>query len=122
MDILDMSILMDVADMAKGMTKEEILNGFTLTMEDFSDEEEIFFNEFYNYGKAMGIRVVVNNLVESTKGRQGTAAAMAYLTLPGKDFFDGTLTSDKLASAIGHTGSAATRWSRATALKNEMYI
>ena len=53
--------------------------------------------------------------------KYAAAAAMAYLSLPGKDFFEGTLTSQKLAQAIGHTGSGATRWARATALKTEMY-
>ena len=97
MDILDINILMDVADMAKGMTKEEILAGFTISMEDFSQDEEIFFNEFYNYGKAMGIRVVVNNLVESTKGRQGTAAAMAYLRRFATEF-EGEVEGDSSGS------------------------
>ena len=77
-------------------------------------------DNYQRVGDIIGVDLVNNpELVKDPK--YAAAAAMAYLTLPGKDFFDGTLTSDKLASAIGHTGSAATRWSRATALKNEMY-
>ena len=77
-------------------------------------------DNYQRVGNIIGVDLVNNpELVKDPK--YAAAAAMAYLTLPGKDFFDGTLTSDKLASAIGHTGSAATRWSRATALKNEMY-
>ena len=77
-------------------------------------------DNYRRVGDIIGVDLVNNpELVKDPK--YAAAAAMAYLTLPGKDFFDGTLTSDKLASAIGHTGSAATRWSRATALKNEMY-
>ena len=97
MDILDIGILMEVADMAKGMTKEEILAGFTIDPEEFSEDEEIFFNEFYNYGKAMGIRVVVNNLVASTKGRQGQAAAMSYLRRFAKEF-EGEVEGDSSGS------------------------
>ena len=77
-------------------------------------------DNYRRVGDIIGVDLVNNpELVKDPK--YAAAAAMAYLTLPGKDFFYGTLTSDKLASAIGHTGSAATRWSRATALKNEMY-
>jgi hypothetical protein len=86
MDILDIGILNDVADMAKGMTKEEILAGFSINIKDFSTDEQIFFNEFYAYGKAMGIRIVVNNLVDATKGRQGQPAAIAYLRRFAKEF------------------------------------
>lgn len=97
MDLLDYGVLMDVVDMAKGMNKEEILAGFSITMDDLSKDEEIFFNEFYNYGKAMGIRVVVNNLVDSTKGRQGQAAAMSYLKRFAKEF-EGEIEGDSTGS------------------------
>ena len=77
-------------------------------------------DNYQRIGDIIGVDLVNNpELVKDPK--YAAAAAMAYLTLPGKDFFDGTLTSDKLARAIGHTGSAADRWTRTTALKNEMY-
>ena len=77
-------------------------------------------DNYQRVGNIIGVDLVNNpELVKDPK--YAAAAAMAYLTLPGKDFFDGTLTSDKLASAIGHTGSAAARWTAAEALKNEMY-
>ena len=106
MDLLDYGVLMDVVDMAKGMNKEEILAGFSITMDDLSKDEEIFFNEFYNYGKAMGIRVVVNNLVESTKGRQGQAAAMAYLRRFAKEF-EGEVEGDSSGSFSFSFGDGA---------------
>jgi len=77
-------------------------------------------DNYQRVGDIIGVDLVNNpELVKDPK--YAAAAAMAYLTLPGKDFFDGTLTSGKLATAIGHTGSAATRWTRATELKGEMY-
>lgn len=86
MDNLDYTTLMRIMDMAPGMSKEEILNTFSITMDDLDKEEVIYFNEFYNYGKGMGVAKVVNNLIDSTKGKQGSAAALAYLRRFGKEF------------------------------------
>lgn len=86
MDVLDHDLLLMVKDMAAGMSKEEILETFSITWEDLSEEEEVFFNEFYNYGKGMAVHKVVSNLIESTKGRQGQAAAMSYLRRFAKEF------------------------------------
>lgn len=79
MPILDINILTSVSDMAAGMTKAEILDTFSIDEEEFSADESIYFNEFYSYGKGMAIHRVVNNLVESTKGKAGIPAALAYL-------------------------------------------
>lgn len=86
MDILDYEILMLIKDMAAGMTKKEILDTFSIEVEDFSKDEEIFFNEFYSFGKGMAIHKVVTNLVDSTKGRQGQAAAMSFLRRFASEF------------------------------------
>lgn len=93
MDILDLEILTMVKDMAAGMTKEEILQTFSIDKDELSEEEEVFFSEFYNYGKGMAVHKVVTNLVESTKGRQGQAAAMSYLRRFAKEF-EGELEGD----------------------------
>lgn len=93
MDILDHELLMYVKDMAGGMTKEEVLTTFSIDVKDFSKEEQIFFDEFYNYGKGMAVHKVINNLIESTKGRQGQAAAMSYLRRFAKEF-EGELEGD----------------------------
>jgi hypothetical protein len=80
MDVLDHELLMMVKDMAAGMTKEEVMETFSINKEeDLSEAEIIFFDEFYNYGRGMAVHKVVTNLVESTKGRQGQAAAMSFL-------------------------------------------
>ena len=86
MDLFDLPILMDVVDMAAGMSKEEILKTFSIDSQDMTKDEEIYFNEFYNYGRGMAVRKVVNNLIESSKGRQGQAAAMAFLRRFAKEF------------------------------------
>ena len=71
-------------------------------------------------GDIIGVDLIANP-EKVNDSEYAAAAAMAYLSLPGKDFFSGDLTSSKLASAIGHTGSASARWNRTTQLKNEMY-
>ena len=86
MDIFDYTSLCTVKDMAAGMTKAEILETFHLDLEDLSKTEEIYFDEFYAYGKGMAVNVVVQNLIESTRGRQGQAAAMQFLRRFAKQF------------------------------------
>ena len=80
-------------------------------------------DNYQRVGDIMGVDLVSNpELVNDPKN--AAAVAMAYLSTPTRDFFDGDLTRNKLASIIGHSGGAAaarTRWNRATELKNEMY-
>lgn len=97
MDILDHELLVMVKDMAAGMTKEEIMSTFSMKTDDFSKEEVIFFDEFYHYGKGMAVHKVVTNLVESTKGRQGQAAAMSFLRRFAKNF-EGEVEGDSSGS------------------------
>lgn len=97
MDVLDHDALMMVAEMAGGLTKEEIMVGMNIKSDDLSEEEEIFFDNFYNYGKMMTVHKVFNNLVESTKGRQGQAAAMQYLRRFAKNF-EGEVEGDSTGS------------------------
>jgi len=80
-------------------------------------------DNYKRVGDIIGVDLVANpELVNDSK--YAAAVAMAYLSTPTRDFFDGDLTSTKLASVVGHSGGAAaarTRWNRATELKNEMY-
>ena len=80
-------------------------------------------DNYKRVGDIIGVDLVANpELVNDPK--YAAAVAMAYLSTPTRDFFDGDLTSTKLASVVGHSGGAAaarTRWNRATELKNEMY-
>ena len=105
MDILDMELLTYVKDMAAGMTKEEVLQTFSIDKNDFSEEEEVFFDEFYNYGRGMAVHKVITNLVESTKGRQGQAAAMSFLRRFAKEF-EGELEGDSSGSFSFRFGTA----------------
>lgn len=86
MPLLDISVLDAVAEMAAGMNKEEILKTFSIETDDLSKDEVIYFDEFYNYGRGMAVRKVVNNLVDSTRGKAGTGAAMAFLRRFAKEF------------------------------------
>ena len=93
MEVLDLTILHEVADMAAGMSKEEILQTFSIVFDDLSKDEQVYFNEFFNYGRGMAVRKVVNNLIDSSKGRQGQAAAMSFLRRFAKEF-EGELEGD----------------------------
>lgn len=86
MDNFDFTDLMLVYDMAGGLTKEEILQTFFLTAEDLSKTETIYFDEFYAFGQGMAANTVLQNFIESTKGKTGQAAAMQYLKRFAKNF------------------------------------
>lgn len=86
MDHFDLIDLMAVNEMAAGMTKDEVLETFNYKWEELDTDEQIYFTEFFNYGRGMAKRRVVNNLIESTKGKGGTPAAMAYLRRFAKEF------------------------------------
>jgi hypothetical protein len=86
MDLFDYTSLCLVKEMAGGMTKVEILDTFHLDEKDLSKDEEIYFDEFYAYGKGMAVHTVIQNLIESTRGRQGQAAAMQFLRRFAKQF------------------------------------
>jgi len=80
-------------------------------------------DNYRRVGKILGIDLVSNpELVNDPK--YAAPAAMAYLSLPGKDFFSGTMSRDYLKGVVGHSGGTAeaqTRWNRAQVLKDEMY-
>jgi len=86
MDTLDYVTLMTVKDMAAGMSREEILQTFSIKMEDLEKTEQIYFEEFYQFGKGMAINTVVQNLVKSTEGKAGSQAAMQFLRRFAKEF------------------------------------
>lgn len=86
MNILDIDSLLLIHEMAGGMSKDEILTTFSIEEDDLSVDEKVYFEEFYAHGKGMAIRNVVNNLVESTKGKAGIPAALAYLRRFAKEF------------------------------------
>ena len=86
MPILDLELLDLVKDMAAGMSKEEVLATFSIKADDFNEDEVIYFDEFYAYGKGMAVHKVVNNLIDSTKGRAGQGACMAFLRRFAKEW------------------------------------
>ena len=86
MKAFDLTALNKVSEMAAGMTKEEIFETFSVDPDKFDKDEKIYFDEFYAYGKGMAVNRVVQNLLESTKGKAGTNAAMAFLRRFSKEF------------------------------------
>lgn len=105
MDTLDYVTLMQIKSMAAGMTREEVLETFSIDEEKFSKDEKIYFTEFYNYGRGMAVATVVNNLIESSKGRHGQAAAMAFLRRFAKEF-EGVPEGDSSGSFSFNFGEA----------------
>ena len=105
MDILDYVTLMTIKDMAAGMNPEEILATFSISKDDLTKTERIYFDEFYAYGKGMAVNIVVQNLLESTKGRQGQQAAMAFLRRFAKEF-EGEVEGDSSGSFSFSFGKA----------------
>lgn len=86
MDTLDYVTLMTIKDMAAGMTKDEILNTFSIKWDELEKTEQIYFDEFSAFGKGMAIKTVVQNLLDSTKGKTGAQAAMQFLRRFAKEF------------------------------------
>ena len=86
MEFLDLTTLNQIKEMAAGMSKEEILLTFSIKYDDLSNDEVIYFDEFYQYGRGMAVNRVVQNLLENTKGKTGQAAAMSFLRRFAKQF------------------------------------
>jgi len=78
---------------------------------------------YQKVGDILGLDLVNNpELVNDPK--HTAAVAMAYLTLPGKNFFTGKIDTRRLADIVGHSGGAKearNRFRRAKDLQKEMY-
>ncbi len=86
MDLLDLTLLNQVKEMAAGMDKDEIMKTFSIDKDKLSTDETIYFDEFYNYGRGTAVNRVVQNLLDNTKGKTGQAAAMSFLRRFAKGF------------------------------------
>ncbi len=86
MDNLDLTMLNQVTEMAAGMTKDEIFETFSIKQDDLDEDEIIYFDEFYAFGRGMAVNRVVQNLLANTKGKAGQAAAMSFLRRFAKGF------------------------------------
>jgi len=78
---------------------------------------------YKDIGDIIGVDLVANpELVNDPQ--YAAAASMAYLSLPGKDFFAKDVTQASLAKTVGHSGGTAEareRFDRAKEIKEEMY-
>ena len=74
------AVLTEVQAMAQaGLTKEEILDGFSLSMDQIPEDDMNAFNEHFNYGRVIGLRQMGDNLFMQARSKQGTPAALAFL-------------------------------------------
>ena len=90
LDVFNSDILQDVQTMAlNGMSETEILEGFSITNEEFEafgKNDKIYFKQFFNYGRAAGLKLVGGHLIEQSKGKGGINASMAYLRRFAENF------------------------------------
>lgn len=90
LDVFDQATLTEVQDMAKvGMSKEEILDTYSITAEDWEampKTDRIYFEQFYSYGRGMGVRQVGEYLFQQASSKNGMQASLAYLKRFAKNF------------------------------------
>lgn len=87
LEVLDDSILAEIQSFAsRGLTKEEILLGYSLDWDRLPIADQEAFDEHYNYGRIVGVKAMSDSLFLQAKGRNGTAAALAYLLRFGTKF------------------------------------
>jgi hypothetical protein len=81
------AILSEVESMAKqGLTREEIISGYSLEWDALPAEDQEAFMEHFNYGKIQGIKQMSEALFMQAKSKNGTAAALAYLLRFAQNF------------------------------------
>jgi hypothetical protein len=85
--VLNDAILGEVQHFAsRGLTREEILEGYSIEWDMLSTADQKAFKEYYNYGKVVGLKSMSDALFQQAKGKNGTAAALAYLLRFGAKF------------------------------------
>lgn len=85
--VFDDSILSEIQSFAsRGLTKEEILLGYSIAWEELPPADQKAFDEYFNYGRIVGVKAMSDSLFLQAKGRNGTAAALAYLLRFGTKF------------------------------------
>lgn len=84
MESLDIMTLNLVAEMAKGMSRAEILEAFSCEWEDLDKFEQAWFTKFFNFGKAGAVKEVISNLIEIS--RKNPAAGITFLKQQSKTF------------------------------------
>lgn len=79
--------LTEVQEWARaGITKEEIMEGYSILWEDLPKEDQDAFMEHYKYGRIQGIKQMSDALFLQARGKQGTAAALAFLARFAKEW------------------------------------
>lgn len=68
-----------VEDAAKGLTPEEVLTLFNMTLDKLNEIEQEWFHRAFNRGRAAGKKDAVDRLFASMLDKGGKDAALAYL-------------------------------------------
>ena len=79
-EVFDDSTLREVQGMAQvGLTRNEILDGYSISWDDLPETDQKAFTEHYNYGRVCGLKQMSESLFLQARSKQGTAASLAYL-------------------------------------------
>lgn len=106
MESLNLTDLNQMAQMAAGLSQDEVLETFSIHRDSLTKDELIYFNEFYNYGRGMAKHQAVQSLLAATKGRNGAQAALQYLKRFAKEF-EGDIEGDSSGSFSFQFGQSA---------------
>lgn len=81
-DLLD-----EIARYSKnGISKEEILDGLSITWEELPPKDQVAFSKFFKYGRLIGLRDMSNSLFLQANSKNGAAPALAYLSRFSRDW------------------------------------
>lgn len=83
----DNDLLDQIARFSKnGISREEILDGLSLTWDELPPADQRAFNQFFKYGRLIGLRDMSNSLFLQANSKNGAAPALAYLSRFSRDW------------------------------------
>lgn len=81
------AVLSEIQGMAQtGLTRDEILEGYSVVWEKLPEADQAAFTEHYNYGRLIGLKQMGDNLFSQARSKQGTPAALAFLARFAKEW------------------------------------
>lgn len=85
--VFDTAVLAEIQGMAQtGLQKDEILEGMSVDWDSLPQADKDAFQEHYSYGRLVGMRQMGDNLFMQARSKQGTAAALAFLSRFAKEW------------------------------------
>lgn len=87
LEVFDDGTLAEIQHFAsRGLSKEEILDGYSAVWDDLPAADKKAFDEHYKYGKVQGLKAMSDALFMQANTKGGTPAALAYLLRFGANF------------------------------------